>query len=249
MMLGSTRSLRRVSMLRQPAMRQFSTLIVPYEKVQTEIPVEFETLPLTFAHLDNLQQKYDLFNDNCKTELQTMNKNIIEGIVDRGGNDGWDTNEDNMTKQFTFESFDQCQFWCSEVSKFANEKDHHPEWSITDKGCTVNVTLTSHFADNKVTRLDFELAEEMNKQFTYASKRFSQFPRFESGQIVSMQIGLALLLCGGVLYKLVNYSPYPQRDRIEELVPKMKRDYVSFKKLPETQMEASNIPTDVVRTI
>ena len=163
-----------------------------------------------------------------------MNKNIIEAIVDRGGNDGWNTTEDSMTKSFTFDSFDQCQYWCSEVSRFANSKDHHPEWSVTDGGRTINVTLTSHFAGNKVTRLDFELGEEMNKQFAYASKRYSEYPRFERTQIVSTQIALILLLCGVVVYKVVNYSPYPQRGRMDELVPKLPESLVTIKRLPQT---------------
>ena len=46
-----------------------------------------------------------------------------------------------------------------EVSRDAEAKNHHPECSITNGGKILNVKLTSHIADNTVTRLDFEMAE------------------------------------------------------------------------------------------
>ena len=138
-------------------------------------------MPLTNSHYKQLEESYAEFNEQCKGELQTMNKNIIEAIVDRGGNDGWNTTEDAMTKSFQFDSFEQANHFRERVSLFADGKDHHPEWSVTDGGCTVNVTLTSHFAGNKVTRLDFELGEQMNKQYALSVKSYKMYPRFEQG--------------------------------------------------------------------
>jgi pterin-4a-carbinolamine dehydratase len=46
-----------------------------------------------------------------------------------------------------------------EVGKFCSLKDHHPQWETADNGKSLVVTLTSHFANNKVTLFDFELAE------------------------------------------------------------------------------------------
>ncbi len=37
---------------------------------------------------------------------------------------------------------------------------------MLDGGKTVEVRLTSHFAGNKVTRLDFQLAEAMNEAYS-----------------------------------------------------------------------------------
>ena len=89
-----------------------------------------------------------------------MNQNVITNIMDSGGHDGWETAEnlDYMKKSFEFVSFEEANTFIQHVSKFCNEKDHHPEWSSSDGGKVVNVRLTSHFAGNKVTRLDFELA-------------------------------------------------------------------------------------------
>ena len=244
MMFSTTRPLRRVTMFRQPVMRSFAT-IVPIEKVTSEPPAEIQSTPLSDAMYSELQEQYDAFNESCKSELQTMNKNIIEAIVDRGGNDGWDTTEDAMTKKFDFDSFEQCQHFCDEVSKWANQKDHHPEWSVSNGGRTIDVKLTSHFAGNKVTRLDFELGEAMNRQHAASVKKFRMYPRFESSQLVSMQIGALLLLCGGLAYKAVTYSPYPTREQRADLVPELPRDMLKLT-APQLQAQVKNIPTDVV---
>jgi hypothetical protein len=74
--------------------------------------------------------------------------------------------------------------------------DHHPEWSLTNSGCTVQVRLTSHFAGNKVTRLDFQLAEAMNEAFTITEKTFSMFPWFTGAQWTSIKIAAASIAFG-----------------------------------------------------
>ena len=81
-----------------------------------------------------------------------------------------------MKRSFEFISFEQAQHFVQRVALFAQEKDHHPEWQITDGGKTINVTLTSHFAGNKVTLYDFQLAERMNKGFKISLKNFKLYP-------------------------------------------------------------------------
>ena len=83
-----------------------------------------------------------------------MNNNIIENIANRGGTEGWDVDEFSMRKTFEFDSFEECQAFVMRVAKDAEEHDHHPEWNLSDGGKTLNVKLTSHFANNTVTRLD-----------------------------------------------------------------------------------------------
>ena len=51
------------------------------------------------------------------------------------------------------------------VNVYCDQKDHHPEWRSDDGGRLVHVKLTSHFAGNTVSLLDYELAEHMNKAF------------------------------------------------------------------------------------
>ena len=47
---------------------------------------------------------------------------------------------------------------------------------MTNQGRSVNVKLTSHFAGNRVTRLDFELAEAMNNSYFLTAGKFSRSP-------------------------------------------------------------------------
>ena len=81
-----------------------------------------------------------------------------------------------MTKTFEFSSFEQAQHFVQRVSRFASQKDHHPEWLTSNGGRTVSVRLTSHFAGNKVTLFDFELAENMNQAHKITLKEYSAYP-------------------------------------------------------------------------
>ena len=93
-----------------------------------------------------------------------MNENKIDNLISRGGTDGWSTvgELDALTKTFVFDNFEQANAFIQKVGKFAETKDHHPEWSSSNNGSQVHARLTSHFANNKVTIFDFELAENMN---------------------------------------------------------------------------------------
>ena len=62
---------------------------------------------MTDQHFAELEAKHAAFNERCAEELQVMNKNIIDNIVERGGNEGWDTTEDYLKKSFTFDSFEE----------------------------------------------------------------------------------------------------------------------------------------------
>ena len=140
-----------------------------------------------------------------------MNKNIIDNIVDRGGNEGWDTTEDYLKKSFTFDSFEEAQAFCRGVTNFCNEKDHHPEWSTADSGRTINVTLTSHFAGNKVTRLDFELAEALNNAYSLTAGRYRVHPRLDAGQWASVKIGVGMFVLGSFFLRLATGSNHEEK--------------------------------------
>jgi len=108
-----------------------------------------------------------------------MNENQIDNIIARGGTEGWETvgELDALQITYEFESFERANNFIQAVGVYAETKDHHPEWKLSNGGTTVNVRLTSHFANNKVTLFDFELAEQMNKEFK-ASLKGSLYPRF-----------------------------------------------------------------------
>ena len=120
-----------------------------------------------------------------------MNQTRITNIIDRGGIEGWHDsgNLDSFTKTFEFESFEQGQAFVQAVGKYAEIKDHHPEWTCLNGGKSISVKLTSHFANNKVTLFDFEMAEHMNQVYN-DTQGFKMFPRFQERQIVNLCIGV-----------------------------------------------------------
>lgn len=50
------------------------------------------------------------------------------------------------------------------------------------------MTLTSHFAGNKVTLFDFQLAEQMNDQYQIVNHDFNMYPYITSKQWASLKI-------------------------------------------------------------
>ena len=99
-----------------------------------------------------------------------------------------------------------------EVGKFCELKDHHPEWSSSEGGKRLDVKLTSHFANNTVTLLDFELAENFSKTYKSTAK-FNMYPRFENSQFVSASVGAIAALTAFGFYKFVAwYKPYSLHD-------------------------------------
>ena len=51
---------------------------------------------------------------------------------------------------------------------------HDPDWGeLHDEGATIDAKLTTHDAGNKVTLLDFTMAEHMNREATIIQKRIN----------------------------------------------------------------------------
>lgn len=203
---------RRALLRPNMVVRNFSSsLLVPLQ-AKMDIPAELENRNISEYAYSQQLEKYAAFNEQCKSELQEMNKNIIENIVARGGTEGWETDMYAMKKDFEFDSFEECHAFCTRVAKDAEAKDHHPEWKLTNSGKTVSVKLTSHFAENTVTRLDFELAEAMNNAFTETRGTFKMFPRFTEGEWASIKIGVGLFVLTSFFFKFVTGYPYEQKE-------------------------------------
>jgi 4a-hydroxytetrahydrobiopterin dehydratase len=66
-----------------------------------------------------------------------------------------------ITKTFKFKDFIQAFGWMTSMAIYAEKKDHHPEWFNVYS--TVVVTLSTHDSGG-VTKLDLEMAQEMNKK-------------------------------------------------------------------------------------
>ena len=110
-----------------------------------------------------------------------------------------------MTKSFEFASFEQAQHFVQRVGRFCSETDHHPEWQTSNGGKTVTVKLTSHFAGNKVTLYDFQLAEAMNKSFKITAKEFRMFPQIKKTTTSSFLIFFGAFFAGSIMFNLGYY--------------------------------------------
>jgi 4a-hydroxytetrahydrobiopterin dehydratase len=74
---------------------------------------------------------------------------------------GWTVERDALAKTFTFDSFRAAMSFMVRTGFEAEEMNHHPEW--TNVYNRVAVRLSTHDADNKVTRKDVELAKRLEK--------------------------------------------------------------------------------------
>jgi len=144
-----------------------------------------------------------------------MHTNKISNIIDAGGIEGWENQDlEQLTKTFEFDSFEQGNAFIQEVGKYCDSVDHHPEWNCADGGKSVSVKLTSHFADNTVTIMDFELAQQMNVSYNDTKGQFSMYPRFDEKKLVSLSIAVG----GFVLF--ASYFNWLTSSRMENDIQK-----------------------------
>ena len=165
---------------------------------------ELLATPMTDQYFKELQESYEDFNKGCAQELVDMNQNVIQNIISRGGDAGWEHSPDYdwLKKSFEFSSFEQATAFMQSVGVKAENIDHHPEWYTSEGGTVVNVTLTSHFADNKVTRLDFQLAEILNEEYAVASSTFKMHTYFDKKEWASIKIAFGSLALGAFLLRM-----------------------------------------------
>ncbi len=74
---------------------------------------------------------------------------------------GWNYEDDKLKKEFSFENFREAMAFITLISYEAEEQVHHPE--IFNVYNTVNISLSTHDADDKVTKKDVSLAESIEK--------------------------------------------------------------------------------------
>ena len=79
--------------------------------------------------------------------------------------------------------------------------------------------LTSHFANNKVTLFDFELAENMNKCYKGA-KKHNLYPFYTSSQFLTAALG-----AGSLIVLLGAYQTLKQNRFITDIALLVNTDY------------------------
>ncbi len=83
-------------------------------------------------------------------------KKIEEALVELTG---WKHEDDKLKKEFTFENFRDAIAFITLISYEAEEHVHHPE--IFNVYNTVNIALTTHDAEDKVTEKDVNMAKRI----------------------------------------------------------------------------------------
>lgn len=73
----------------------------------------------------------------------------------------WEEKDDRLVRKFDFKDFNEAFGFMSRVALICEKLNHHPSWSNTWN--TVEISLSTHDAGNKVTNKDRELAEQINK--------------------------------------------------------------------------------------
>ena len=76
----------------------------------------------------------------------------------------WQSKNDALYKEFTFENFDKAFDFMGAVAKVAKRLDHHPKWS--NEWNKVQIWLSTHDTGSKVTKKDEELASEIDQIYS-----------------------------------------------------------------------------------
>ncbi|PWN06823.1 4a-hydroxytetrahydrobiopterin dehydratase [Rhodohalobacter mucosus] len=74
---------------------------------------------------------------------------------------GWEFSNDKIHRELTFGDFRQALSFMVRVGFEAEELVHHPEWRNVYN--TVNISLSTHDAGDKVTSKDINLAKAIDK--------------------------------------------------------------------------------------
>ena len=88
---------------------------------------------------------------------EPLSKNKIEEALK--SLDGWSHEDDKLTKEYTFDDFREAMTFITRISYEAEDQVHHPE--IFNVYNTVNISLATHDAGDKVTQKDVALAKKI----------------------------------------------------------------------------------------
>ena len=235
-------SLRRVlykapSMSRMIAMKRFSTEVSMFRPIATALDVPareiLNNLQATHEMTVRNEERFEEYNRGAIEEYDAMIQNRIDAILGKNAISDWELADDNgfLRKTFTFATPDIAHFFVNEVSRVCSKSDHHPEWRmISDK--SIEVYLTSHFAGNKVSINDYELAEAMNK-VEKSAKSHNQYSFFKIDKLVEISIVLIVL----AFYLKFNKPAYDTVPLKEGSFNKTEFTDVTFEKSVDEQLE------------
>jgi 4a-hydroxytetrahydrobiopterin dehydratase len=73
----------------------------------------------------------------------------------------WTEQNNMLYRSFEFKDFKEAFAFMTKVAALAEKLNHHPTWSNTYN--KVEIWLTTHDADNKITQLDEDMAEAIDQ--------------------------------------------------------------------------------------
>lgn len=73
----------------------------------------------------------------------------------------WQETDNSLRRKYTFGNFSEAFAFMTRVALVAEKMDHHPTWTNTYN--TVEFSLNTHSAGDKVTQKDRELAAAIDK--------------------------------------------------------------------------------------
>ena len=76
----------------------------------------------------------------------------------------WKVEDNQLVKTFSLNSFSEIVNALPTIGKVADEMDHHPDFKVYDYK-NIRFTLSTH-SEGKVTDLDYQLAEKIDKILT-----------------------------------------------------------------------------------
>ncbi len=73
----------------------------------------------------------------------------------------WTEKNDRLSATFMFPDFTQAFSFMTEIAFVCEKMNHHPDWSNVWN--RVEISLTTHSANHRITDKDWELAKEIEK--------------------------------------------------------------------------------------
>ena len=197
------------------ALRKMTTTMCLYKPIATAVDVPANKIPdhlkLTEQMTAEIQKKFDDYNKWAIAEYDMMISNRLANIIDSGNVKDWELAPDNsyLRKTFDFPTPDHAHYFVNEISKFCTTSDHHPEWSMIGNK-SIKVNLTSHFAGNKVSLKDYELAQHMNK-IHGSAKSHNPYSFITHERMIELGV-FGLLLVSIIFYRWKNtkFIPLPK---------------------------------------
>ena len=202
--------------------RNFTTTMSLFRPIATDLEITAHNmkneLHLTYDMIAENDRRIEEYNKQANTEYDEMVAIRIKRICDSGLLNNWrvEGEDDYLKASFEFPTSDHAHHFTNQISKYCSVVDHHPEWNMINDKC-IEVSLTSHFNENKVSLKDYELADHMNK-VAAKSRAYNQYRYLTAKK----QVTLFITLVGLFFVSFGIHQTYEELEITSRDVPKCK---------------------------